>query len=92
MPDHDQELAVITSQISSDKEIMLMYSGFPIAPSDPLAKTCYMAKALMNKGNILEITKNLGDVATRKRNRNPIVLKVLDHGAKPLSLKGTIDA
>ena len=91
MRDQDRELAVITSQINSHKEIMLMYSGFATASSDPLAKAGYMEKALTNEEKILELTEKLRDIATRKRKRNPIVLKVLDHAAKSLGLESTID-
>ena len=91
MHDRYQELAVVTSQISSHKEIMLMYSGFATSSFDPLAKDGYMEKSLTNEEMILELTKKLGDIATRKRKRDPIVLKVLDHATKSLGLEGTAE-
>ena len=91
MRDQDRELTVITSQINSHKGIMVMYSGFATASSDPLTKAGYMVKSVTNEEKILELTKKLGDIATRKRKRNPIVLKVLDHAAKSLGLESTID-
>ena len=62
--DQDRALAVITSQISSHKELMMMYSGFATAESNPTMKASHIVHAQAYEKKILELTKSLSAIAS----------------------------
>ena len=86
MRDRDRELAVVISIIAATKELLTMYISFASGESDPVAKADHVAHAKEYEQEILKPKKNLSDIASRKRKRNPIVLKVLDQGGKSLGI------
>ena len=86
MRDQDKEIAALVTRLNSIQGLMATYSTLASATSDPNQITTYMSKVVGYESQVVGLNKDLAELSTRKRKRNPIVEEVLAHGARSMGI------